>query len=334
MTILVTGASGFLGGRLTEVLAAQGERVRILVRSKDAAPDFGGLQVEVAEGKLEDASSLEQAVAGVRRVVHCAALSSDWGRWSSFYEANVAGVRRLLEAAARSGTVEHFLQISTTDVYGFPKVPCGEDVRPVRTCVPYSRSKGMGERLVLRFGKRHGMRVAVLRPASIYGPRCKPWVLETGRLLVGGNMLTINRGTSGAGLIYVDDVVDAVQGVWRAPATDGRCYNLCGPEKRCWRDYVDALADGLGVKRVWYNLSESHGVAVGAVSEWLWGAFRVQARPLITRHAVYLLGRDQNFPIDRARADFGFEPKIGLAEGMRRTVEWLQTPEGRLAVPR
>lgn len=335
MTILITGAGGFLGRRLTEVLAGEEEPVRVLVRSAASADVFAGLPVEVRIGRLEDSASLAAAVAGVRRVIHCAALSSDWGRWDEFFEANVAGVERLLVAARNAGGVESFVHISTTDVYGFPPVPCREDARWVKTRIPYSRSKGMGERLALRFGKRHGLGVTVLRPASIYGPRCKPWVIEVGNLLRQGFMLTVARGRVGAGLIYVDDVLEAIRCVWRNPtAAAGRCYNLIGPERNLWHEYFDALADGMGVKRARFSLPEGVGLTLGMLSESCWGLLRMRSRPLITRHAVLLLSRDQNYPTDRARDELGFAPRVGLAEGMRRTLDWLASPEGSAAVPR
>src|SRR5437879_1367484 len=126
MAVLVTGASGFLGGRLAQVLVARGETVRILARATSDLHHLAGLPIEIVRGDLSATTSIAAAVRGVTHVYHCAACSTDWAPDAVFNAANVAGVQNLLDAAQRVSGLQRFLHVSTTDVYGYPAVPCDE----------------------------------------------------------------------------------------------------------------------------------------------------------------------------------------------------------------
>src|ERR1035441_1800304 len=102
MPVLVTGATGFLGGRLAQLLSARGEAVRILARAGRDLSHLEGTDVQVICGGLADATALTRAVAGVTHIYHCAGCSTDWAPQSVYYETNVAGVQNLLDAAAKN----------------------------------------------------------------------------------------------------------------------------------------------------------------------------------------------------------------------------------------
>src|SRR5258707_12716315 len=130
MPVLVTGAMGFLGGRLAQVLVARAETVRILAGAASDLRHLAGLPIEIVQGDLAATASLAAAVKGVTHIYHCAACSTDWAHDAVFYAANVAGVQNLLDAAQRASGLQRFLHVSTTDVYGYPTVPCDES-RPL-----------------------------------------------------------------------------------------------------------------------------------------------------------------------------------------------------------
>src|SRR4051794_37486279 len=110
--ILITGASGFLGRRLAEMLLARGEPVRLLLRpGSHLAPGLDGDRSEVVRCEFDDIDGIDGAMAGIRTIHNCAGLSSDWGRWAAFRAANADNVSRLLEAARRAGTIERFVHV-------------------------------------------------------------------------------------------------------------------------------------------------------------------------------------------------------------------------------
>ncbi|HKE13330.1 MAG TPA: NAD-dependent epimerase/dehydratase family protein [Kofleriaceae bacterium] len=334
MTTLITGASGFLGGRLTEVLAQRGEDVRVLARDTSDLSHLAGLPIRITRGELGRPDTLTEATRGVKTVYHCAGLSADWGRWADFEGVNVTGVKNLLDAAGRAGTVERFLHVSTTDVYGYPEEACPESHGIRDIGLPYNRSKGLGEKAAWDFHRATGLPVTVVRPCNIFGPRSKDFVVEVSNLLLQGQMMTIDGGARRAGLLFVDNAVEGIIAAARSPAAVGQSYNLRDESDVTWRQYLDRLAAGLGARRAWINLRAGLALAIARAFEGAYGLLRRQSRPLLTRHSVYLLGRDQGFPIDKARQELGFRSVVGFDEALQRTLSWLESPAGQRAVPR
>jgi nucleoside-diphosphate-sugar epimerase len=337
VAVLVTGASGFLGGRLVEMLAERGEPVRILARATSDLRHLSHLQrqivpgdlgIQIVRGDLGDSAALDEAMRGVRVVYHCAACSTDWAAPSTYRRANVAGTQNLLDAAVRAGTVERFLHVSTTDVYGYPRVPCDEDAALRDVGLPYNRTKIQGEEAVWRAHRERGLPITVVRPATIYGPRGKDFVVEIASVLRQRMMLLIDGGRARGGFAYVDNVAQAMMDAAVSSATVGRAYNISDGTGMTWREYTNALADALGYKRPWLRLSFGTAVTLGRAMEAI-HALRLPGRPLLTRHAVHLLGRDQEFPTMRAREEFGFAPQVSFAEGIKRSAEWVRSRESR-----
>jgi nucleoside-diphosphate-sugar epimerase len=332
MTVLVTGASGFLGGALTRALVQRGQSVRILARRTSKLAQLDDLDLEVAYGRLEDQASVKLALDGVSVVYHCAALSADWGPWEAFYQANVLGVRNILQAASEAGGLQRFLHVSTSDVYGYPEEACDESHPLTDVGLPYNRSKVLGEKAVWECHEKTGLPVTIIRPVSIFGPRSKDFVSEIAGLLLKRQMLLIDRGASPSGLIYVGNVAEGIIEAATAPNTIGQAYNLRDEANVTWSEYVEELALGLGVPGPRINLSGTWALAFAHMFEAIYRLLRIQSRPLLTRHAVYLFIRDQGYSIEKAQQDFGFRSKVSFPEGMERTLAWLDSEEGRASL--
>ncbi len=328
MPALITGASGFLGGRLAALLAVQGEQVTVLARQNARLDHLATGSVRVVRGGLTDQTALEQAVQGVTEIYHCAAASTDWTSQAIYQESNVDGTEALLDAAIRVPGLQRFLHVSTTDVYGYPIQPTSEDAPLIDAGLPYNQTKRLAEMAVWRAAREHGLPITLVRPATIYGPRGSAFVTDIAALLRDRLMLLIDGGRRRGGFIYVDDVALAMIAAARESRTLGQAYNLCDGEGGTWKDYVDGLADALGLKRPWLNLPYAAAAGVARAMELPYQLFPgLRGRPLLTRHAVVLLGRDQEFPTAKAQADFGFSARVSLHEGLRRSAEWLRLRE-------
>jgi nucleoside-diphosphate-sugar epimerase len=325
MSVLVTGASGFLGGRLADLLASRGHDTVVLARNPKSLAHLAHVPIRVVTASLADQEALKRALTGVTHVFHCAAASTDWASPAVFFDANTRGTRNLLEAALASSTLQRFVHVSTTDVYGYPLVPCDETHPLVDTGLGYNHTKILGEQAVQRAHDDHGLPVTILRPATIYGPRGKAFVTDFEELLRLRLMLVVDGGRRTGGFTYVDTVAETMILAAHAPAALGRAYNISDGTDATWLDYVTGLAAGLGYKLPWLKLSFSAAMALARTMEFPHGTLHLPGRPLLTRHAVYLLGRDQEFPNHRARRDLDFAPVIDLAEGIRRSVAWLQS---------
>ena len=326
MASLVTGASGFLGGRLAQMLRERGEEAVILAR---ATSDLRHLpsSIRVVRGDLLDRGSVQEAVQGVTNIYHCAACSTDWAPRQTYYGANVLGTQNLIDAAQRLPGLRRLLHVSTTDVYGYPETPCAEDHSLVDAGLPYNQTKGKGEAIVWRAYREHGLPITILRPATIYGPRGKDFTLEIASLLRQRLMTYIDGGASPGGFTYVDNVAQAMLDAAESADTIGEAYNIADGTGATWKRYLTLFAEQLGTKPPWINLSFRTALVIARTMEAPHRYLGLRGRPLLTQHAVRLLGRNQEFPIAKARSSFGFAPAISLEEGVRRSVAWLRDAE-------
>ena len=326
MPAMVTGASGFLGGRLAQVLATRGEQVTVLARITSDLRHLDGLAgLRVVRGGLTESGPVREAVREATHIFHCAAASTDWARAEVYRESNVMGTETLLLAAQESCVLQRFVHVSTTDVYGYPATPCTEAGELLDVGLPYNQTKILAEKAVWRTAHESGLPVTVLRPATIYGPRGKAFVTDIAELLRTREMANIGGGRAKGGFLYVDNAVEAMIAAAHSPATLGQAYNLSDGTGVSWKEYMVALADELGLKHPWIDLPYGVAMAVAAAMEAPYRCVRaLPGRPLLTRHAVYLLGRDQEFPCDKARAEFGFTSRVSFAEGIAESAAWVK----------
>ena len=320
---LVTGGSGFLGSHLVDALVARGEEVRVLARPTSQTAHLESLEVELVCGDLTDIQSLREAIQGVERVYHCAALAADWGAWETFRAANVTGVHNLLQVASEA-SVGRFIHVSTTDVYGHPDTAVDESAPLRPRGWPYADTKIEGERLVWAYHRQHGLPVAVVRPPNVVGPRSTSFVLEIVELLRDGSMLHIGNGGKPAGLAYVTNVVDVMLRAADSESSVGQAYNVSDGSDVTWRQYVDRLAEIVGVSSPRIVLPYRLAYLTGWAMELAYRALRIEARPLLTRHIVEVFGTNQGFAIDKARRELGYEPVVDFDAGMRRVEAWLR----------
>jgi nucleoside-diphosphate-sugar epimerase len=325
MLVLVTGASGFLGARVAKLLDDRGVETRVLVRRGRDLRHLSGTRLQIIESDLSNPESLSRAVRGASHIIHCAACSTDWAPWGVFFDSNVRGVENLVRAAADESRLQRFLHVSTTDVYGYPEHPCDESHPLTDVGLPYNRSKCMGEERVWGGAREFGLPITVVRPATIYGPRGKAFVIDIAKLIRQRTMAVIDGGLKLGGFCYVDNAANAIIEAATHARTQGRAYNLADATGITWREYVDALADALDQPRPWINLPSRLAFPLAHASESAHKHLHLSGNPLLTRHAVFLLSRNQEYPIGNARRDFGFAPEISFAEGMARTAAWLRS---------
>ena len=332
MKVLVTGATGFLGGALTTALIRERQEVRILARKTSILDKLTNLPIDIRFGCLEDKASLGSVLEGIEYVYHCAALSSDWGSWDDFYKSNVQGVKNLLEAAQEAGSVQRFIHISTSDVYGYP-IHVVDESHPIKEIgLPYNRTKVLGEKAVWDFYKKMGLPITVIRPVTLYGPRSLSIVVEFAAVLLKKQMVLIDGGHIPAGLLYIDNAVEGILQAALSPKTIGQAYNLRDESNETWHQFISALAKGIDVGFPRMTIPSNLALGIAYISEIIYRMMNIKKRPLFSRHVIYFLCRDQGFPIKKAQQDFGYRSKVGFAEGMERTLTWLASEEGKRAL--
>jgi nucleoside-diphosphate-sugar epimerase len=324
---LLTGASGFIGGRLAERLVQEGYSVRCLARASSDTSRLQALDVELVRGDLADAGSLTAAVAGCEYVCHCAAFVSDWATTAEIASVNVDGTRDLL-AASVAASVRRFVHLSTTDVYGYPgQRQVDETYTATRFRNWYAQTKLEAESEVRRTAATAALETVVLRPATVYGPGSKEVIGEIARAIRGRHMLLIDGGRALAGLCYVENLLDAVLLGLRHAGAPGHAFNVSDGLEVTWRQLVDDLADGLGAPRVRWSVPYWLASGLGTTLELGYRALRratgLSAPPLLSRQAVQVLGCNQDFSARKLRETLGWEPRVGYDAGLRATLAWL-----------
>lgn len=325
---LVTGATGFIGGHLVNRLVGEGYRVRCLVRATSDTSALEGLGLELASGDLTDLGSVRSATAGCRFVVHCGALVSDWATTEEIKRINVVGTRNVLDASVAT-SVERFVHFSTTDVYGYPGGRgIEESYSPSRFSNWYSETKLAAEAEVRRAERADRLEVVILRPATVYGPRSEEVVGEMARAIRAGHMLLIGGGRAVAGLSYVENVVDAALLALRHDAAPSQAFNVTDGLEVTWRRFLGDVADGLGSPAPRWSMP--YGVAYGLAFSMEHGyrlvrrTTGIKAAPLLSRQAIHVLGKNQDFSNRKLGELLGWEPHFSYADGLAATLEWLR----------
>ena len=324
---LVTGASGFIGGRLAERLATEeGVRVRALVRNTGKAGRLGKLPVETVEGDLLDPQSLNKAVEGCDLVFHCAALLRETGVKKEFYQINADGTENILEAAVKAG-VKKFVHFSSVAVYGLNPPDGADEGTAFQPCgYLYCDTKIAAEKIVWAYHRDRGLPVVVIRPAPVYGPHSKQWTVLPIKMIKSGQMMLINGGTGLCNYVYIDNLIDATLLAAKRDESVGQAYIITDGIALPWKDFFGCYAQMAGKPQM-RSVPERIGKLVALGME-ITSKFSGK-QPKITRQAVGFLTKNARFNIEKARRELGYQPRLSLKEGMRITEQWLRE-EGHL----
>ena len=329
MKVLVTGGGGFLGGALCRALRERGDEVSSFQRT--FSPALADLGVQQVLGDLADAQAVERALAGHEAVLHNAAKAGAWGSYDSYYRANVLGSQHVLDACRAHG-ISRLVYTSTPSVTHSGRTPVeggteantpyGKNFK-----APYPLTKTIAEQAVLAANDAQLATVA-LRPRLIWGPgdtQLLPRLVDRARA---GRLRFIGDGSNRMDTTYIGNAADAhllaLDALGPGAACAGRAYFLSNGEPLPSREIVNALLQAAGVPRVDKCLPFPIAYAAGAMLEFGWHLFRLDGEPPITRFLAEQLSTAHWYDISAAQRDFGYRPRVSIAEGLARTAAWWQ----------
>ena len=237
--ILVTGAGGFIGGRIAEVMhALEFGDVRAGMRRWASGARVGRLPVDLVQCDVRNAEHVKDALDGVTDVVHCAVGDR---------ATTVEGTRTILEGALEHG-VNRVVHLSTIDVYGSPAEGDINEDRPLSpTGQEYGDTKIEAENVCREFADR-GLHVTILRPTLVHGPFSAYWTIAYAERLQKRPWLVAEADAQGiCNLIYVDDLVGMIMRSLQADIPAGEAFNANGPGRTTWHEYFSKLNDAMGL---------------------------------------------------------------------------------------
>ncbi len=318
VSVLITGANGFVGSRLVRRMLGQGLRVVAGVRKTADCSLLDGLEIEYRYGDVTRPDSLPDMVRGVDYIVHNAGVVKARKR-DRYFAVNERGTRNLFEAVAEHNpAVKRIIYISSVAVAGPSEPGCPvRESEPRNPITTYGRSKAAGEKVALSFADR--LNVVVVRPPAVYGPgdremftvfktvyrRLKPYVGNRDRRIQ---------------FVHVDDLSLGIATALLSEAPSGAVYFIAEKQSYTLDEMIDIMHEATGRRALPLVVPSGLFRCIAAVSEF---AFRmVGATPMLTREKTRELDASWEVDVAHARDEIGFESKISFRDGVRQTYDW------------
>lgn len=319
MKYLVTGATGFTGGTLLKKLLKDGHEVRVLIRNPEKKEYFINQGAEVATGDLREPDNVFSAVKGVDGIFHIAAAFRAAGLPDqTYWDINVTGTQNIMEAALKTG-VRRVIHCSTIGVHGHVKEPPANEESAFNPGDIYQETKLAGEQCALLYFRKHALPVTVIRPAGIYGPGDLRF-LKLFSTIKSGRFIMLGSGEIYFHPVFIDDLVNGFQLAMEKDSAPGQIFIIAGPGYITLNKLVNTIADTLEVSPPKLHIPVAPVKIAAKLCEALCKPFGVEP-PLYPRRVDFFT-KCRAFDISKAKNILGYNPKISLREGIRRTAKW------------
>ncbi|HEX7632098.1 MAG TPA: NAD-dependent epimerase/dehydratase family protein [Lacunisphaera sp.] len=331
----ITGASGFIGGKIAERLLGEGRRVRVL--SRRPLPHLAALGAEVIEGDLDNREALRRGCQGTETVFHVAGKVGVWGSRREFFDVNVGGSRNVITACQQAGVARLIYTSSPSVVYNGGDLAGVDESAPLCLQAPcgYPTSKAAAEREVLAANSDKLATVA-LRPHLVWGPGDKNVVPRVLALAKAGRLKIIGSGRNKVDVTHINNVVDAhvlaegalcgsqISNLKSQMPAGGRAYFITNGEPVILWDWVNQLLRGVGIPEVTKHVSLPVAYTAGGVLEALWRVLPLKGEPPMTRFVAKEMATDHWFNISAARRDLGYHPLVSVEQGTKELIEHMK----------
>lgn len=316
MTTLVTGATGFLGGRLVHHLRERGETVIALGRNSEKLAELAAIGAQVHRCDLTDRlhpTDIDKSDE-INCVVHCAALSSPFGALTDFEAANVTATLRLCDFA-KLLEIPRFIHISSPAIYYRPQDQflIHEDMDLPNPVNHYARTKAQAEQIALR---EMGTNTIILRPRGIYGHGDTALMPRLMKAAASGTLPLLREGTARTDITHVDDVVAAILCSRSDASRAQQIFNISGGIGLCLKDVIETVGARLSIPIRWRKAPVPLAMGAARIMEGLAAVGGWKSEPRATPYSVGLLAYSQTLDISRAATILNWQPKVSFEQGL------------------
>ena len=338
--VFITGASGFIGGKIAERLLADGRQVRVLARRP--LPQLAERGAEIISGDLTDTAALRRGCDGAGTVYHVAGRVGVWGPARDFFQVNVEGTRAIIAACRETAVPRLVYTSSPSVVYNGGDLSGVDESAPLCTQAPsaYPTSKAAAERLV-RDAHSRELATVSLRPHLVWGPGDRnlvPRILASARR---GRLKIIGSGRNKVDVTHIANVVDAHLLAERTLTTchiiddkrpagenpGGKAYFITNGEPVVLWDWINELLRGVGIPEIRKHVPLNTALIAGGVMETLWRVLPLKGEPPMTRFIAKEMATDHWFDLSAAHRDLGYFPNVTMAMGTAQLIEHLKKKE-------
>ncbi len=320
MTILITGATGFIGSHLASLLCARGEDVTCLIRKTSNLHWLEGLKVRYHRGAITDKESLRAAIRGKGIIFHLAGVTKAL-RPDDYYRVNAEGTRNLLEVCALENPgIKRFVLVSSLAAVGpSPSETPIDETFPPDPISDYGKSKLEAEKIAAEFmGK---IPITIVRPPAVYGPRDRD-IYFYFRMINRGWAFFVGGEDQLLSIVYAPNLAEAIVRLSESRKAIGETYFVCNPKSYGWSALSKGIADALGKKSVMHITVPLWLAGIVARFSEI-GASITKNPPLLNRQKI--LEVRQPYWVCSAhklRRDVGYVCPTEIDKGLAETAEW------------
>jgi nucleoside-diphosphate-sugar epimerase len=322
LKVLVTGASGFLGGHLTELLTAKGFEVVAMVRKTSDTSLINRLGLEKRVADVTNRQSLRTAVKGLDAVIHLAAYYTFHGKNELYDLVTVQGTRNILDACLQEGVVR-FIYCSSTEAIGVvDDIPAQEDHTP-NPQYEYGKSKLRAERVVREYYEK--LETTIIRPSGIYGPRnlhdiSYYFITSCAKNSLATRML-IDHGSAVVQFVHAKDAAHGFYLALTNANSIGNTYFISEERWHTYREVYGILSRIIGRRPPTLSLSKPVAKALiypVFIAKSLFGEWSFFSDP----KTVNAVTSNRAYSIEKAKSELGYSPQYSLEDGLKETVQW------------
>ncbi len=324
MRVLVTGATGFLGMKVAKRLSLMGFEVIGTGRNEKIGKELAQNGIRFIRGALEDRDHIVALCHDQDYVIHCGALSSPWGKYKEFYQANVVGTQNVIEGCLK-WNVNRLIHVSTPSIYFYydeRKNVKEDDVLPDKFVNHYAKTKYLAE-VEIDKAFQQGLPAITIRPRALFGPGDQAIFPRLIKVCEKGMFPKIGSGHVEIDMTYVENVVDAI--LLCLSASDsalGHKYNITNGERVNLYSMIEMVMDRLDTSFTYKEISFKKAFFLAASLERISTLLLRGKEPLLTRYTISVLSQSQTLSIEKARKELGYEPAISIEQGTNEFIEW------------